>query len=138
MGVGGHQWYPTLSVTKAFSDSAFLLYLNEVLLLRCLLLSATRFPWLVSLQLCLTFPCLSSLRSWGSTNPFISMLGSLFTSPLALWVDMYDIYTPRSTKPITKNNERSKGLRTSGNNPQGHHFRGSFLPVRGTDGSWEA
>lgn len=67
----------------------------------------------LSAALCLTFTMSSEER--GSTIVF-SMLGSLL-SPSALWADMY-IYTPRRTEPVTKNTERSKGLRTSGNNPQ--------------------
>lgn len=57
------------TVTKAFSDFAFLLCLNEVLLLRCPLLSATRFPWLVSLQLCLTFPMFVLSEELGQHEP---------------------------------------------------------------------
>lgn len=58
-----------VDVTKAFSDFAFILYLNDVLLLRCPLLYATRFPWLVSPQLCLTFPMFVLSEELGQHEP---------------------------------------------------------------------
>lgn len=76
------------------------------------LIYATWFPWLISLQLFVWhLQCLSSLRSWGNVNPSIKTLNSVCSilRPCRV-VNVFDIYTPRSIRSITKNTERSKGL----------------------------
>lgn len=50
---------------------------------------------------------------------------------------MYDAYTPRSFKAITKYTERSKGFQ-EGRTPSGFQTRASFFQVGGTYGSREA
>lgn len=74
-----------MSVTKMFTDLAFISYLNGNVTCTLALISlmyAARLPRRFSPQLCVRHrQGLSSPLSWGSTNPFISLSSSLFTLP---------------------------------------------------------